>query len=236
MSWRPVKSGWRSFSSTITFRLASTNAGSASTEREGMRRPSSSIDELDGPFVHSLAGHLAQVREAAPHAETGDAPFEAVRRRAAGEERELVPPPRIGGPGEGLRDLLREGRAAHAGEGDRAAVRHEPVDRFVRAHDARPEGFRPNPLQLHRPIRRRDDAAGHNGVAPPDRPLRGWRSTTGGARPNRAARRGAPPARRAPPAARTRSPRSGGPGTRSARPRGPRGPTLAAGGSSRRFP
>src|SRR6266571_3919812 len=44
MSWRPVKTGWRSFSSTITLRLASTNAGSASTEREGMMRPFSSID------------------------------------------------------------------------------------------------------------------------------------------------------------------------------------------------
>src|SRR6266571_3941047 len=44
MSWRPAMSGCRSFSSTITFRLASTNAESASTEREGMSRPSSSID------------------------------------------------------------------------------------------------------------------------------------------------------------------------------------------------
>src|SRR5207247_9555571 len=76
--------------------------------------PDPAIEELHGPLVHRLPCPLAQVREAPPHAEACRAGLEAGRRGATGEEGELVPPPRVRGPGEGLGDLLREGGAGHA--------------------------------------------------------------------------------------------------------------------------
>src|SRR5439155_29973 len=78
------------------------------------------VEELHGPFVDRRPRGLAQVREPASNAESSSARFESGCRRAPGEERELVPPPRIRRPSNGLGDLLREGRTAHTGQRDRS--------------------------------------------------------------------------------------------------------------------